>query len=360
MEKKTDKKKVASKGRRKNSKKKLIENLRSDYFARFRFDLEGLLEYLKSVSGQPFVEAPLAYQCLDDLGYWTLVRQSDIFEFSPELESSLKAQFEVLAKKFDYHAGDVVVWSDMNSLASPQYFLGRVLEQVVEDEQDLFRIELINTGATLLVSRYELDYWNAPGSSLPIDHLGEGINWDKDNFWRKILSNFKEMMALRKFQFDFTLDEVSLKHQQEALLEEIYKFCSLSQGDLIQSGRGLGFLACGQGTAETSALVMAFALQALGQSFGINARLWGVQNDNIPAFLFCITARSEDQLRANLVRLSELSDKKPIQRPLSEVVTKVLAKGPFGKGESRVLIRGSMTPVEGKGDETVLGSNKNS
>lgn len=315
----------------------------ADFFARFRFNLEELIAHLKEGSGKQFSEIPFVYQCLDDLGYWTLVRQSDVFEFTAELEHSLRQQFKVLSSTFDYSVGDTLLWGDLNR-AQTQRYLIRVVEKVVEGEQELFRVELLSSGATILVSRFELDYWNSTGSSLPNDNLMEAIDWDSDNFWLKRLGDFKEKMATQQFQFNFSAEGSELAIQQAALLNEIKTFFTLTPGASSQRGRGLGYFACGQGEYEDSALVMAFALQALGQQFGIKARLWGFESEGKakPSFLIVQT----DKSGASFETWKELTLKhplyRPIQRPLSEVLRKVLANGPFGNEESLTMIRGSL------------------
>lgn len=315
----------------------------ADFFARFRFNLEELITYLRAVSGKTFAEAPFAYQSLDDLGYWSLVRNNTVFELTAELEASIRSQFKFLELSYDYQSGDRLIWGDMNK-PDTRRFLVKLLERVVEGEQELFRVEIEESGATLLVSRFELDFWNAAGSTLPTDDLFETIDWDRDTFWLKRLSDFKELMAARGFQFDFAAEPERIAAQQQLLISEIQKFFSLSPGNNRQAGRGLGYLACGDGEYEDTALVLTVAIQALGQQFGIRSRLWGFAKEDQmkPSFVLISTLKDGKSTEA----WSELTLKhpayKPVQRPLSEVLRKVLANGPFGKEESLILIRGSL------------------
>ncbi len=325
----------------------------ADFFARFRFNLEELMAYLKGVSGKLYSDAPFAYQCLDDLGYWTFIRQSDVFELTPELENSLRHQFDFLSSVFEYSIGDTLLWGDLNRPQTKR-FLVSLVEKVVEGEQELFRVELISSGATILVSRFELDYWNAAGSSLPNDTLVETIDWDRDAFWLKRLSDFKEKMANKQFQFNFGTNASEIAKQQNALLHEVQAFFTLSPGSKSQSGRGLGYLACGQGDYEDTALVMAFAIQALGLQFGIRARLWGFEKEEKtkPSFLLIQTDKSGLPIESWRDLTLNHPLYRPIQRPLSEVLRKVLANGPFGKEESLILVRGSLE--EPLADESLI------
>ena len=336
MELKNNKKGLGKKSQFGNKPKKLFNSIiRPDYFARFRFNIDGLIRYLKEVSGKSFMDAPFAFQCLDDLGYWTLIRESETFIFTLELERSLKNQFNLLSKIYDYEQGDVLIWSDIKKPISNRYQI-QIVDKLTEGSQELYRIEILESKVTLLVSRFELDYWNAAGSSLPTDSLCEDIDWNQDYFWLKLLTNFKEQMSEDKFFFDFNQNEEMIVYQQKLLLEKVQKFFTLRVGELEQRHRGLGFLACGEGNQKDNALVMAFAIQALGQCFGIRARLWGQRHDHllVPKFLLIRDCKSKVRLSEEI--FSVLSDHSniPIQRPISEVLRRVIATSTmFGKEE---------------------------
>lgn len=327
--------------RLKKNQKHIVSNglstIKSDYFARFRFDPELLKGFLKECSGRKFSEVPLVFQCLDDLGYWSLVRESETFSYDEALDKSLDQQFSYLKEIYDYREGNLYLWGDVRNHQSERYFV-KITEKVVGSEQDLFRVEFVGSSATRLVSRYELDFWNAAGSSLPTDSMVEIIDWDRDHFWLKKLENFKVVMVSRQHQFNFSLSPEAIREQQDHLLNEIINYFALPEGDLVQRGRGLGLFACGQGTRESSALVLAFALQALGQAFGLNGRLWGTLSESgvpDPRFLSISigpqgqskTLWDEKDCRFDL-------NYRPLQRPLSEVLRKTMAAGPFGKAES--------------------------
>jgi len=317
------------------------EIIPSSYFARFRFNLDELLNYLKESSGKLFIEIPQVYQCLDDLGYWSLVRASNNFIFTQELELSLVAQFNLLNKVFEYHLSDVLIWGDVSHNNSER-FLVKVVEKVNDNEQELFRVEFLKSGATLLVSRYELDYWNASGSSLPVDTLLEVIDWSNDYFWHKRLNDFKLFMVQNNFKFNFLVSDSEILNQREELFSFIKSFYSLKEGNLYQRNRGIGLLSCGSGSEQENLLVLTFALQALGQPFGIVSRLWGKfsEFDFTPEFLKIKFGHISSVLTLNYMnRAIEDLELRPIQRPLSEVLKRVLAKGPFGKWESLIYIK---------------------
>lgn len=329
--------------------------IRSSFFARFRFDLKELLTYLKESSGKLFVEIPQIYQCLDDLGYWSLVRESNVFHFTKELESLLTAQFSMLNDTFDYKASDILICGDIVRNNSER-FLVKVIEKVIDDEQELFRVEVIDSGASLLVSRYELDYWNGSGSSLPVDKLVEAIDWSNDTFWQKRLNDFKLFMVAQNFNFNFLASAAEVQQQQEMLLDKIQTFFAMKDGDLFQKGRGIGLLSCGSGNEVDRLVVLTLALQALGQPFGLISRLWGksVGRDKTPAILNVRFGRKQSISSALFMKqvIQEL-DLSPMQRSLSEVLKLVLAKGPFGKWESLVSIRtrGAATAAANKNEE---------
>lgn len=319
--------------------------IRSSFFARFRFDLNELLTYLKESSGKLFVDIPQVYQCLDDLGHWSLVRESSEFHFTNELESILTAQFNLLNDTFDYKSSDVLICGDIVR-NSAERFLVKVIEKVVDDEQELFRVEVIDSGATFLVSRYELDYWNGAGSSLPVDKLIEVVDWAKDTFWHKRLNDFKSFIIALNFKFNFLASEIEIQQQQEFLLEKIQTFFTMNEGDLFQKGRGIGLLSCGSGSETDRLVVLTLALQALGQPFGLVSRLWGksVGREKTPAVLNVRLGRKQSPASALFMKqvIQEL-DLSPMQRSLSEVLKLVLAKGPFGKWEALVSIRSRTT-----------------
>jgi len=338
----------------KNSNKNYFtESIPPNYYARFRFNLDELLDFLQHFSGKPFAEIPQVYQCLDDLGYWSLVRNSEIFEYTLDLEESLTYQFKVLSDTFDYRLDEVLVWGDLTKPESEK-FLVKIEEKFIDDEQEIYRVEILHSQVTILVSRYELDYWNASGSSLPLDSLVEMVDWSKDKFWQMRLENFKSFMASQNFIFNFKAPETEIESQRKELCHQIKAFFSLEKGSMNQRGRGLGLLSCGSGEDHDSLLVLAFSLQALGQSFGIISRLWGKMEefDYLPTYLKVSFAKLNDSLPLERSD-SLLSDVgiRPIQRPMSEVLKKVLAKGPFGKWESEAYIK-SKLPNVNKSDES--------
>jgi hypothetical protein len=320
--------------RGKRKSKDHTPDIQPDYFARFRFDRNDLIYFLKACSGMPYAQEPLVYQCLDDLGYWHLVRSNEIFEFTPELEKSIHHQFDFLESKFDYLPGDVLLWASLGD-ESQQRFLVRVIEKIAEGDDELFRVEILEGGATFIVSRFELDYWNATGGSLPEDALVETISWNDDTIWLKRLGDFKEYMTAKNFRFNFGVSPDEIAAQQKYLLSELETFFGLSEGPLRQSNLGIGFLACGQGDQHDNALVCAFVLQALGQCFGISARLWGNETTagKHPNLLVITLGRKSSDWTPWLHALQN-PEAKPMQRPLSEVLRLLLCRGPFGKPEA--------------------------
>lgn len=339
---KTKLKSVRKPLKRNSLDKNAVELFHSNYFARFRFNLDELITYLKESSDKAFADIPQVYQCLDDLGYWSFVRESKVFTFTAELQASLVAQFDLLKESFEYKPSDLLLWGEITH-DTPERFLVKIIEKVISDEPDLFRVEVLSSGATLLVSRYELDYWNGCGSSLPVDTLVEAIDWSNDKFWQKRLNDFKLFMINKNFKFNFLSSETELLTQRQELFDHIQSFYSLNEGDLFQRGRGIGLLSCGSGAEHEKLLILTFALQALAQPFGIVSRLWGkvIESNSTPQFLKISFGRlhSLDSINfMNQQAVTEL-DLRPIQRPLSEVLKKILAKGPFGKWESLISIR---------------------
>lgn len=354
-------KKIKLKTIKKSARKESLEKnasdlIRASFFARFRFDLKELLTYLRESSGKLFTEVPQIYQSLDDLGYWSFVRESNVFHFTNDLESLLTAQFNMLNDTFDYKTSDLLICGDIVR-NSAERFLVKVIEKVIDDEQELFRVEVIDSGASFLVSRYELDYWNGSGSSLPVDKLVEVIDWSNDPFWHKRLNDFKFLMVAQNFKFNFLASAVEIQKQQEILLEKIQSFFAMNDGDLIQKGRGIGLLSCGSGSEVDRLVVLTLALQALGQPFGLISRLWGksVGRDKIPAILNVRFGRQLSPSSALFMKqvIQEL-DLSPMQRSLSEVLKLVLAKGPFGKWESLVSIRTRTTTGKDEGVEAII------
>ncbi|MEY4616567.1 MAG: hypothetical protein RJB66_1527 [Pseudomonadota bacterium] len=335
----------------------------SDYFARFRFNLEELLVYLKQASGKPFSQVPFVYQCLDDLGHWSFVRHSEIFHFSEHLETVLTQQFAFLQKSFDYAPGDILIWGDLQKSHSERFPI-QVKELVAQGDQELFRVEVLGTMATMLVSRYELDYWNASGSTLPVDAIEEEVDWSKDFFWTKKLSDFKAKLANDGFRFNFEADENEKRQQQEFLLKEIREFFTLEEGSLIQRDRGIGFLSCGQGGQAENLAVLTLALQALAQPFGIRARLWGIREflKELPQFIMLSYNKRSATWGRGQESIFQEPTLRPLQKPLSEVLRRLIAKGPFGKPESLASIRGSLEKAQGKSEREsgAQASNENS
>lgn len=342
MKKKTSKKSKLS--TKKSSVTSLGESfsIRPNYFARFRFDLTGLLTFLKSASGQKWSEVPLAYQCLDDLGHWTFVRASEVFEYTAELEEQLKNQFHLLQSIFTYELGDQIYWAPTCTPGSVRQ-RAMVVEKFEMDHEEFFRIQIENTEATVLVSLDALNFWNGAGSSMPIDELRESIDWDHDRFFLKHLANFKESMAKDDFSFDFSLSGKELLEAQTKLWEKLTTFFKISQGDLRQAGRGVGFLACGQGNSDDQALIEAFVFQALGQSFGIKARLWQLPDQKLNLHV-SLGKQSQNLLGEGNFILDE-PEAFPLQRPLAEVLRRVIAFGPFGRWESPNWIKPSFDAI---------------
>ncbi len=323
-----------------NDENKKNIRFRPDYFLRFRYNIDGLIELLKKSSGLEYASHPHLFQILDDLGHWALVRESSHFNFTSEIENTIRAQFKVLKKAFrNYNVSDILIWGDISNPNSSKQLV-KILEIDIDSEAELFRVETLDTKASFLTSRYELDFWNATGGTLPVDHLIEVIDWDRDPFWLQKLDAFKNAMVVKKFSFNFVADEVSLVEQRLNLVNEIRSFFQLQLGELVQSGRSLGLLACGNGSSETSALVEALAIQALGQVFGIKSRLWGITTNFkiVPSFLVVDINEHETNTPSHLSKYPQISESgyRPIQRPLSEVLRRVLAAdgGPFGRPES--------------------------
>ncbi len=327
--------------RKKSLETEINHSIRASYFARFRFNLDELLSYLRDSSGKLYANIPLVYQCLDDLGYWGFVRASEIFHFTEELESSLKAQFNLLEKTFDYNISDVLLWGSL-SQKDHEKFLVKITEKILDGDQELFRVEVLESGASFLATRFELDYWNAAGSSLPVDSLVEVIDWSKDQFWQKRLDDFKVWMVSNDFKFNFLTSDSDILLQQELLIQKIQDYFTLNNGDLFQKNRGIGLLSCGSGSEQDRMLVLTFAFQALAQSFGIAARLWGrtTRYEGIPVLINIQT--SQKRSYSSIEFFKQISNEKilrPIQRPLSEVLMRVLAKGPFGQWESLSYVK---------------------
>lgn len=318
-------------------KKSLVENghFRANYFARYRFQLEELISYLKSASGFLYSEVPLAYQCLDDLGYWTLVRTDKKFVFTEQLESSLRHQFAHLQELSNYQVGELLIWAPLQNREGARQIV-KVVEKVSEGEKTVYRIQIQGSEATLLVSHDELNYWNAAGSSMPIDELNETIDWDKDVFWLKRLNDFKEMMAHENFEFNFSLKGEEMEEQKFKLIQQIIQFFHLSEGSLVQRHRGLGFLACGQGDSNDNALVMSFVIQALGAMFGLQGRLWqrlGATGDREFQLRILSGKQSQEMLTSSFVMKDQTYQ--PYQRTINEVLRRLIAAGPFGQAESQ-------------------------
>lgn len=323
-----------------NDENKMNIRFRPDYFSRFRYNIDGLIELLKKSSGLEYASHPHLFQILDDLGHWTLVRESSHFNFTSEVENTIRAQFKMLKNTFkNYKVSDILIWGDLSNLNSSKHLV-KILEVNIEAESELFRVETLDTKASFLASRYELDFWNGTGGTLPVDHLIEVIDWDRDPFWLQKLDAFKNAMVVKKFHFNFSADNEALVEQRMNLVNEIRSFFQLQLGELVQSGRSIGLLACGNGPVETSALVEALAVQALGQVFGIKSRLWGLTtNFKIePSFLVVDISELEANSPFHLNQYPQIREfgYRPIQRPLSEVLRRVVAAedGPFGRPES--------------------------
>lgn len=335
------------KGKRVKTNKVILQDdttlsFRPDYFARYRFNIDELCGYLSKSSGQLYSSIPFLFQYLDDMGHWSLVRQSEIFKFTSSLEEKLRLQFKMLERVFSYNDTDILLWADIRSKGMSRQLV-KIEEQINKHGEDLYRVQALNSGATFLVSRDELDYWNASGSTLPVDHLIEVIDWNRDLFWLKKLNDFKIKMVEKNFNFTFSNSEEGLIHQRQQVVDEIKSFFNLSEGELNQSKRGLGILSCGNGSAEQSQFIFAMALQALGQVFGISSRLWGKVDDKFevnPSFLLYSTSENKNISEQSLIQKILLDQSyKPIQRTQNEVMRRVMAKGPFGHYESLGLLR---------------------
>jgi hypothetical protein len=269
------------------------------------------------------------------------VRETSVFTFTPELESMLRTQFEMLNETFDYHNSDLLIWGDLSNNNTERYLV-QIVEKIIDDEQELFRIEILSTGASILVSRFELDYWNGSGGSLPMDSLIEVIDWSNDRFWQKKLNDFKLFMVKKNFSFNFLGTEADLLSQREEIVANINSFFALNENHLVQKGRGIGFLSCGSGTNQDQLVVLTFAMQAFAQPFGITSRLWGqsIGFEYMPTHLTTRFGRKRSPSNLDFMSLAiKNPEVRPIQRPLSEVLKRVLAKGPFGKWESLVYIK---------------------
>jgi hypothetical protein len=281
-------------------------NPTADYFARFKYDLDGALEVLKKADGKPMADAHDARNLLDDLGYWSVVRNDTTLKFTPELQAKIEAQYKYLKKAFTYEVGDLV-WVTAESPAEKPYGIGQVnhraqiADHMVIDGTDLYKVDVYVDGSakmvqrqgtlydgrkgtivyygpgyqlekiTKVLTRAELDKVNSPASSLPKDNMGEVLDWAGDKVWRDKLEDFKSKLAKTNFEIDFRKSPAEIEAKQQELMLEIFRHFKMNRNAPSNSGKGIGLRACGGGVCFDQALVLAYAVQAVGQTSGIKA-----------------------------------------------------------------------------------------
>jgi len=280
----------------------------ADYFARFKYSIDEALKLLKQAEGKPLQQSEAAWQLLDDLGYWKITRGSAAspFQVSRELEKQLTAQFKYLERAFRYDAGDVV-WIPAKTKDEMPYGIAkvnhraRILKSITENDTEFFLVETLVDGPSQMetrqgtlydgkkgtisyykdtyqhrverqvLTRAELDRLNSPTTSKPIDQLGEKIDWSKDEIWRAKLASFKDQMAKKNFEIDWTASPEQIEKKQKSLMKSIFSFFKMNRNAASKSGQGLGLRCSGGGVCFDQALVLTFAVQGVGAPSGLKA-----------------------------------------------------------------------------------------
>ena len=278
----------------------------ADYFARFKYSESEAIELLKKSNGLPMDQATEARNLLDDLGYWKTVRQEKTFTLTAELEKQIRAQYQYLEKAYKYEVGDLV-WVKAENADQKAYGVGGVNHraQIIDHAQvggtDYYTVDIYVDGSsqmqqrqgtlytgnkgtilyygpnyhlskqTRIMTKSELDSLNSPASSLPSDNMGEVLDWEKDKVWRDKLEAFKQKMVQNNVEVDFTANPATIEKQQQEVMLQIFRHFKMNRNAPSNNGKGIGMRACGGGVCYDQALVLTYAIQALGQSVGIKA-----------------------------------------------------------------------------------------
>ena len=278
----------------------------ADYFARFKYDNSQVMSLLANASGRPIADSPQAKEYLDDMGYWSIVRAPGPFIFTPELQNQIAAQLKYLKKAYTYEPSDIV-WLKAESEDEKPYGIAKVNHRAVirehqlVDGTDYYLVEEYVDGASQMsrrqgvlyndkpgeilyykddyklnskmkvVTKTELDEMNSPASSLEKDNVGEVLDWKNDKIWQNKLEDFKAKMVSENFAVDWTAKPTELYAKQSELLLRIFSFFKMNRNAPKNNGQGIGMRACGGGVCFDQALVLSFAIQALGQTQGLKA-----------------------------------------------------------------------------------------
>ncbi len=280
----------------------------SDYFARFKYTVDEALALLKQAEGKPLKETEAAWQLLDDMGYWKTTRGSTAgpFKLSGQLEKQLQAQFKYLERAFRYDAGDVV-WVPAQAKDEMPYGVAkvnhraRIVKSITENDTEFFVVETLDDGPSQMENRQgtlydgkkgtinyykdtyqhrtvqrvftraELDRLNSPTTSKPVDQLGEKLDWSKDEIWRAKLASFKDQMARKNFEIDWTASPEQIEARQKTLMKSIFGFFKMNRNAASKSGQGIGLRCSGGGVCFDQALVLTFAVQGVGTPSGLKA-----------------------------------------------------------------------------------------
>lgn len=278
----------------------------ADYFARFKYNVADAISLLKKADGQPLSSNIEAKNLLDDMGYWKVVRSSGVFHFTPDLEKNIKAQYQYLQKAFSYEAGDLVWMQAENQTERPYGIAGVNHRAVIVDKAnhngtDYYVVEMLVDGPskmahttgtfydgkqgqvmyygpnysleklTKIVTKAEIDALNSPASSLPVDNVGEKLDWANDTVWQDKLEAFKSKMASQNFEINWTASSDEIYSKQQELMLQIFRHFKMNRNAPSNSGRGIGLRSCGGGVCFDQALVLTYAIQAVGQTSGIKA-----------------------------------------------------------------------------------------
>lgn len=283
-----------------------VANPTADYFARFKYTLAEALDVLKNADGKPMADAIEARNLLDDMGYWSLVRNQSVLKLTPELKNKIEAHYSYLQKAYSYEAGDLV-WVKAENAQEKAYGVGdvnhraQIKKHMRIDGTDYYEVEVYVDGAnqmskrqgtfydgrkgdivyyspnyqltkvTKVINKVEMDALNSPASSLPVDNVGEVLDWAKDQVWRDKLEAFKSKMASKNFEIDFTQPPQEIEKKQQELMLELFRHFKMNRNAPSNNGRGIGLRSCGGGVCFDQALVLTFGIQALGQTLGIKA-----------------------------------------------------------------------------------------
>jgi hypothetical protein len=283
-----------------------VANPTADYFARFKYTMAEAIELLQKADGKPMADVVEARNLLDDMGYWKRVRQDSVLHFTPELKAQVEAQFKYLEKAYSYETGDLV-WIKTEGPQDRAYGIGQVNHraQIVDHAQvsgvDYYTVDVYVDGpskmaphmgtfyngqkgnviyygpnyslekTTKILTKAELDTLNSPASSLPQDKAGEVLDWQNDQVWRDKLEQFKVKMTAKNFEINYTAPASAIEKQQQELMLDIFRHFKMNRNAPSNSGKGIGMRACGGGVCFDQALVLSYAIQALGQTSGIKA-----------------------------------------------------------------------------------------